>query len=125
MYLHPINDQINDRATDFDFAKYFREGHHYSADATTIKGNVMHFMETHFSLDYISRLLEDSGIAIKKIRESKGLTQLALSQAIGFKSVTIISCCEICYKNYHFNIEHLHKIAYVLDVPITTFFEDI
>ena len=70
-------------------------------------------------------LYKKIGLNVKKVRESKGFTQLSLSQAIGFKSVTIISCCEICYKNYHFNIEHLHKIAYILDVPITTFFEDI
>ena len=70
-------------------------------------------------------LYKKIGSNVKKIRESKGLSQLALSQSIGFKSVTIVSCCEICYKNYHFNIEHLHKIAYVLDVPITIFFENI
>ena len=64
------------------------------------------------------------GLNVKKLREQKGLTQLELSHAIGFKSVTMVSCCEICHKNYHFNIEHLHKIAYVLDVPISTFFED-
>lgn len=69
-------------------------------------------------------LYKKIGLTVKKIRESKGLSQLALSQAIGFKSVTIVSCCEICYKNYHFNIEHLHKIAYILDVPITIFFVD-
>lgn len=64
------------------------------------------------------------GLNVKKLREQKGLTQLELSQAIGFKSVTMVSCCEICHKNYHFNIEHLHKISYVLDVPISIFFED-
>ena len=64
------------------------------------------------------------GLNVKKLREQKGLTQLELSHALGFKSVTMVSCCEICHKNYHFNIEHLHKIAYVLDVPISTFFED-
>lgn len=65
------------------------------------------------------------GMNVKRIRESKGLSQLALSQAIGFKSVTIISCCEICYKNYHFNIEHLNKIAYILEVDICEFFKPI
>jgi hypothetical protein len=47
--------------------------------------------------------------------------QLALAQAIGHKSVTVISCSEICHKNYHCNIEHLAKIAYVLEVDINEF----
>jgi len=63
------------------------------------------------------------GTNVKRIRESKSITQLELSQAIGHKSVTVISLCEICHKNYHFNIEHLQKIAYILDVDITIFFE--
>lgn len=50
------------------------------------------------------------------------MSQLALSQAIGHSSVTMISCCEICHKNYHFNIENLAKIAYVLEVDIKDFF---
>ena len=70
-------------------------------------------------------LYKKIGLNVKKIRETKGLTQLELSQAIGFKSVTMVSCCEICHKNYHFNIEHLHKISYILDVPISIFFEDL
>ena len=70
-------------------------------------------------------LYKKIGLNVKKIRETKGLTQLELSHAIGFKSVTMVSCCEICHKNYHFNIEHLHKISYILDVPISIFFEDL
>jgi len=42
---------------------------------------------------------------------------------IGHKSVTVVSCSEIFHKNYHFNIEHLAKITYVLDVDINEFFE--
>lgn len=71
------------------------------------------------------KLYQNIGKNVKRIRESKGISQLALSQAIGYKSVTTISCCEICHKNYHFNIEHLHKISYVLEVPIEEFFKDI
>ena len=63
------------------------------------------------------------GRNVKYLRESRNYSQLALSQAIGYKSVTMISCCEICYKNYHFNIEHLNKIAYILDVDICEFFK--
>jgi len=74
--------------------------------------------------DHIDNLYKKIGKKVKEIREEKGLSQLALAEAIGHKSVTMISCCEICHKNYHFNIEHLAKIAYVLEVDLNTFFED-
>jgi len=58
------------------------------------------------------------GKNVKKAREKKGITQLQLSQAIGHSSVTVISRAEIYYKKQHFNIEHLSKIAYVLEMDI-------
>ena len=45
--------------------------------------------------------------------------------AIGHKSVGVISNCELCLQNKHFNIEQLIKIADVLDVNIKDFFENI
>lgn len=68
--------------------------------------------------NYIKSLYENIGKNVKGGRERKGLTQLQLSQAIGHKSVTIVSLAEIHHKGQHFNIEHLAKIAYVLDVNI-------
>ncbi len=65
------------------------------------------------------------GSNVKKIRNKKGLTQLQLSQALGHKSVGLVSQSELYLKKQHFNIKHLYQIAYILDVPITTFFEDI
>jgi len=67
--------------------------------------------------NYIDNLYTEIGRNVKKAREEKGLTQLQLSQAIGHKSVTIVSLAEI-HKGQHFNIEHLAKIAYVLDTTI-------
>ena len=64
------------------------------------------------------------GSNVKKIRNKKGLTQLQLSQALGHKSVGLVSQSELYLKKQHFNIKHLYQIAYILDVPITTFFED-
>lgn len=72
--------------------------------------------------DYIENLYKKIGQKVKEIRTQKGISQLALAQAIGHKSVTVVSCSEICHKNYHFNIEHLAKIAYVLEVDINEFF---
>ncbi len=70
LFLHPIQN-INDRATDFKFGNYFREGHNYSAEAITTKNRVMNFRETHFSLNFISGLLEKNEFCIKKLREGK------------------------------------------------------
>jgi len=74
--------------------------------------------------NYISSLYENIGKNVKKEREKKGLTQLQLSQAIGHKSVTIVSLAELYHKGQHFNIEHLAKIAYVLEVDVCDFFKD-
>ncbi len=63
------------------------------------------------------------GNNVKRIRQEKGISQLALSQAIGHKSVSVISYAEIYHKRYHFNLEHLGKIAFVLDVDISEFFK--
>jgi len=71
-----------------------------------------------FPVDFMEQFHVQIGKNVKKAREEKGLTQLQLSQAIGHKSVTVISRAEIYYKKQHFNIEHLSKIAYVLEIEI-------
>lgn len=63
------------------------------------------------------------GENVKRIRKEKGVSQLSLSQSIGHKSVSVISYAEIYYKGYHFNLEHLGKIAYILDVEMNEFFK--
>ena len=65
------------------------------------------------------------GQNVKRIRKEKGISQLDLAHKIGHKSVSIISCAEINHKNNRFNIEHLLKIAYVLEVDIAEFFKEI
>ena len=77
------------------------------------------------SNNFMQNLYLKIGKNVKFYRENKGFTQLQLSQAIGHKSVTIVSRAEICYKNQHFNIEHLVKIAYVLEVDLCVFFKDL
>jgi len=63
------------------------------------------------------------GENVKRLRKEKGISQLALSHAIGHKSVSVISNAEIYNKGCRFNLEHLAKIAYVLDVDIKEFFQ--
>lgn len=77
------------------------------------------------SKDEMKKIYKKIGSNVKKIREKKGITQLNLALAIGHKAVGVISNSEICLQNKHFNIEHLVKIAKVLDVDIKDFFEGI
>ena len=78
-------------------------------------------------MDFTDKEIEDFykkvGKNVKKIREQKNMTQLNLSHAIGHKSVSLVSAAEICHDKRHFNIEHLYKIAKVLDVEIGEFFK--
>ena len=62
------------------------------------------------------------GQNVKRIRTSKNISQLALSLAIGHKAVGTISMAELCINKKHFNIEHLIKIANVIEVDICDFF---
>ena len=68
--------------------------------------------------EHIEDVYKRIGLNVKNARKEKGVSQLQLSQAIGHKSVTMISHCEIYLRNHHFNIEHLVKIAYVLDIEL-------
>jgi len=65
------------------------------------------------------------GLNIKKARQAKNVSQLALALAIGHKAVGTISMAELCINNKHFNIEHLVKIAEVLEVDVCDFFKDV
>jgi len=62
------------------------------------------------------------GLNVKKARQAKNISQLALALAIGHKAVGTISMAELCINNKHFNVEHLMKIAEVLEVNICDFF---
>lgn len=63
------------------------------------------------------------GQNVKRIRESKGMSQLELAHKIGHKSVSIISCAEIHHNKQRFNVEHLLKIAFILEVDVKVFFD--
>jgi transcriptional regulator with XRE-family HTH domain len=80
---------------------------------------------SEFSKDDIQKIYKTIGKNVKRIREEKGISQLNLAMALGYKAVGLISNCELCLQNKHFNIEHLVKIADVLDVNIKDFFESI
>ena len=77
---------------------------------------------SHTEMMAIHRII---GKNVKRIRESKKVSQLALSMAIGHKAVGTVSMAEICLNDKHFNIEHLVKIAQVLEVDVCEFFQGI
>lgn len=54
---------------------------------------------------------------------AKGISQLELILAISSKSVSLIAGTEAGYKNIHFNLEQLYRIAHALEVDIGEFFD--
>lgn len=63
------------------------------------------------------------GLNVKKKRMQMGFSQLQLSQALGHKSVGLVSQSELYLKKQHFNMKHLYQIAYILECNISDFFE--
>ena len=63
--------------------------------------------------DAIDNFYVQIGSNVKQQREVKGLTQLQLSQALGFKSVGLVSQSELYLKKQHFNLKHFYHISYI------------
>lgn len=89
--------------------------------------------DTHISSDYeVKEPLSDDEIAkfhrlvanrVAQLRKERGLSQLELSLAIGYKSVSLVAGAEAGYKNIHFNLEQLYRIASALEVDMAEFFK--
>jgi transcriptional regulator with XRE-family HTH domain len=73
--------------------------------------------------DEIDALYRSIGEKVKKLRKERGISQLDLALAIGFKSVSSIAKAELLVENKHFNIEQLYKISKALNVEMSYFFE--
>jgi putative transcriptional regulator len=58
------------------------------------------------------------GKRVKEEREKKGFTQLELSYAMEYKSVSLVSAAELYSNKKHFNLEHLYKISKILNIKI-------
>lgn len=63
------------------------------------------------------------GENVKNLRTQKGFSQLKLANAMGYDSVGHIAKAEIYKYDKKFNLEHLFKIAKILDIPIKEIFE--
>lgn len=79
--------------------------------------------QTAFSDEEIQNIYKLIGENVKHYRMQKEMSQLSLSQEMGYSSVSLISAAELCNDGKHFNIEHLYKISKILEVPIAQFFE--
>ncbi len=73
--------------------------------------------------DEIAQFYSKVSNNVKKYRIEKGLSQMELGLEIGIKSVAFFSNCESIRYDKHFNIEHIYKIAKVLNRDICDFFK--
>jgi transcriptional regulator with XRE-family HTH domain len=85
----------------------------------------MNIKDTSIDEEQMKTIYLRIGQNVKKIRQSKNISQLQLALAIGHKAVGTISVCELGTNGKHFNIEHLFKIADVLEVDVGDFFKGI
>ena len=65
------------------------------------------------------------GKNVAKIRKMKKVTQLDLSLSIGYNSTSVIAKAEAGTEGRHFSVEQLYKIAKILNVSMSCFFENI
>lgn len=65
------------------------------------------------------------GKNVAEIRKMKKVTQLDLSLSIGYNSTSVIAKAEAGTEGRHFSVEQLYKIAKILNVPMSCFFENI
>ncbi len=75
-------------------------------------------------LNLIDNFHKQVGKNVKRLRESKGYSQLKLSHLLGHKSVGLVSQAEVYHKKQHFSLTHLYKLAYVLECDIKDFLRD-
>jgi transcriptional regulator with XRE-family HTH domain len=73
----------------------------------------------------MARIYRRIGQNVRRAREERGVSQLALALEMGHKAVGSVSLPELGVQGKHFNIEHLVKIAQILEVDISLFFEGI
>lgn len=60
---------------------------------------------------------------VVRIRKEKKISQLKLALAIGHQNAAFIGKAELLSDNKHFNLEHLYKISFALNVDIAEFFK--
>ncbi len=70
----------------------------------------------------VEKLYKTVGANVARVRKEKGISQLDLALSIRLRSSGLISVAELYHNKQHFNLEHLYKIAAVLECDICEFF---
>jgi transcriptional regulator with XRE-family HTH domain len=73
--------------------------------------------------DEINMFYKNVGYNIKQLRKAKKISQLEMALSIGHTSVSFYVNAENAIRNKRFNLEHLAKIAKVLNIDICEFFK--
>jgi putative transcriptional regulator len=84
-------------------------------------------LENNFSnstQEEIDNFYKNISANVKRLRESKNITQLDLALEIGIKSVAFYSNCENNKYGKHFNLEHLYKLAKAFKVNVEELLEN-
>jgi transcriptional regulator with XRE-family HTH domain len=62
---------------------------------------------------------------VKRVRTEQNKPQLDLVLEMGLKSTSFYSKCENSKDKHHFNLEHIYKIAVILNIELSELFKDI
>lgn len=62
---------------------------------------------------------------VKKARKEKNITQEELALGIGHSTASMISKIEAGLENKHYSIKQLYLISKILNMPVSSFFENI
>lgn len=82
-------------------------------------------IEFNFSKGEIDDFYIQVGKKVKQLRELNNMTQLELSYAMGYKSVSLVSAAELYKNKKHFNLEHLYKISKIFKIDLSEFFKNV
>lgn len=77
------------------------------------------------STEELHKFYETISKNVLRLRKEKNKPQLDLVLEMGLKSTSFYSKCENLKDNHHFNMEHIYKIAIILNVDICEFFKDV
>ncbi len=87
------------------------------------KFNNINISAVECSVEEVILFYQKVGRKVQKMRKKKGLSQLELTYLIGLKSTSLVAGAEASYNNIRFSLEHLYKIAKVLNCDVKEFFD--
>ncbi|WP_421717133.1 helix-turn-helix domain-containing protein [Arcobacter arenosus] len=76
-------------------------------------------MDAKFTKNEVDEFYMQIGKKVKEYRIKNNMTQLELSYAMGYKSVSLVSAAELYKNKKHFNLEHIYKISKIFNIEIS------